>query len=57
MLADRLEYGRNTTLLLAGGFLPTRRATSSAAPLQLIENSGDADAVYGVLDFDSSEVI
>ena len=60
VLADRLEYETATRTLLLTGRVRFQRGEqyfqANSLRYSLIENSGDADAVYGVLDFDTSEV-
>ncbi|MGA0253289.1 MAG: hypothetical protein ACO3J0_06700, partial [Vulcanococcus sp.] len=60
VLADRLEYETATRTLLLSGRVRFQRGEqyfqANSLRYSLIENSGDADAVYGVLDFDTSEV-
>ena len=60
VLADRLEYEAATRTLLLSGRVRFQRGEqyfqANSLRYSLIENSGDADAVYGVIDFDTSEV-
>ena len=60
VLADRLEYETATRTLLLSGRVRFQRGEqyfqANSLRYSLIENSGDADAVYGVIDFDTSEV-
>lgn len=60
VLADRLEYETATRTLLLTGRVRFQRGEqyfqANSLRYSLIENSGDADAVYGVIDFDTSEV-
>ncbi|UPM49121.1 DUF3769 domain-containing protein [Synechococcus sp. A10-1-5-1] len=60
ILADRLEYETATRTLLLTGRVRFQRGEqyfqANSLRYSLIENSGDADAVYGVIDFDTSEV-
>ncbi|MFY9250377.1 MAG: LptA/OstA family protein, partial [Vulcanococcus sp.] len=60
VLADRLEYETATRTLLLSGRVRFQRGEqyfqANSLRYSLIENSGAADAVYGVLDFDTSEV-
>ncbi|MFZ9148944.1 DUF3769 domain-containing protein [Vulcanococcus sp.] len=60
VLADRLEYETASRTLLLSGRVRFQRGEqyfqANSLRYSLIENSGDADAVYGVIDFDTSEV-
>ncbi|MFZ9768870.1 MAG: DUF3769 domain-containing protein [Vulcanococcus sp.] len=59
VLADRLEYETASRTLLLSGRVRFQRGEqyfqANSLRYSLIENSGDADAVYGVIDFDTSE--
>ena len=60
VLADRLEYETATRTVLLTGRVRFQRGEqyfqANSLRYSLIENSGDADAVYGVIDFDTSDV-
>ena len=58
LLADRLEYESATRTIYASGRIRFQRGNqylqASKLRYSLIENSGDIDEVYGVLDLDSA---
>jgi hypothetical protein len=58
LLADRIEYESSTRTLYARGRIRFQRGSqylqASKLRYSLIENSGEIDEVYGVLDLDSS---
>jgi hypothetical protein len=58
MLADRVEYESGTRTLYASGRIRFQRGSqylqASKLRYSLIENSGEIDEVYGVLDLDSA---
>jgi len=60
VLADRLEYETATRTVLLTGRVRFQRGEqyfqANSLRYSLIENIGDADAVYGVIDFDTSDV-
>ena len=60
LLADRLEYETKTRTLYIAGRVRFWRGEqyfqANSLRYSLLENSGDADAVYGVLDFDTTKV-
>ena len=60
VLADRLEYETASRTVLLTGRVRFQRGEqyfqANSLRYSLIENSGDADAVYGVIDFDTSDV-
>jgi hypothetical protein len=58
LLADRIEYESSTRTIYASGRIRFQRGSqylqASKLRYSLIENSGEIDEVYGVLDLDSS---
>ena len=60
LLADRLEYESATRTIYASGRLRFQRGSqylqASKLRYSLIENSGEIDEVYGVLDLDSASL-
>ena len=60
LLADRLEYESSTRTIYASGRIRFQRGSqylqASKLRYSLIENSGEIDEVYGVLDLDSSSL-
>ena len=60
LLADRLEYETKTRTLVISGRVRFWRGEqyfqANSLRYSLSENRGDADAVYGVIDFDTTQV-